>query len=153
MEENQFWEILQEAEENNALNIDVLVDNLSKRTISEIYSFEEILTDLLFKLDGPEYAKAVGYSEEDSFSVDSFLYSRVSTVEKGKKFYYSVIENPEQMPADTSEDLLYVAKDAYTQKTGKEDWEYSPKRLYETYFNREAWGKGKELSIKEFIER
>ncbi|MCP5499609.1 MAG: hypothetical protein H7A25_06870 [Leptospiraceae bacterium] len=48
----------------------------------------------------------------------------------------------------SSDELL---KMHISKKTAKEEWEYSPKRLYETYFNRKAWGKGKELSIKEFI--
>jgi len=152
MNEDKFWEIIEQCKKDEKLNVDRLVHNLSMHTEEEIYKFEELLTDALYQLDGLDYAKAVGYEDKKYFSVDSFLYSRAFVVEQGKEFYKSVIKNPSLMPNETSETLLYIASKAFQKKTGKEDWNYIPKKLYETYFNRKGWNLGEELSIEEFIE-
>lgn len=152
LNEEEFWQLIEKAKNGKKIDVDLLIDSLAKRSVEEIYQFEEILTDKLFELDGEDYAKAVGYNPDEYFSVDSFLYARVYVVEQGKKFYFQVLNDPTMMQDEASESLLEVAQSAYSKKTGQE-WEYLPTKLYETYFNREKWGLGKQLSIVEFLDR
>ena len=58
-------------------------------------------------------------------------------------FYESVLNDPSKMlKAFTFGELLYIAANAFTQKTG-ENWEYLPTPSYETYSN--SAGRGGEL--------
>ena len=153
MEKNTFWEMIENARQNGHFEVEVLLDTLAKRSVEDIYAFEDNLTDCLYALDTMECAKAVGYQENEYFSPDVFLYTRVNTVEQGRDFYNRVCKEPETMPQETSESLLQAARTAYQRKTKQQDWEYIPKRLYETYFNRKGWGEEKDMSIEEFLER
>ncbi|MEZ4887408.1 MAG: DUF4240 domain-containing protein [Chitinophagales bacterium] len=151
MNEDLFWELIatldwgqEDVEEVSTAIIDVL----SKKSLADIYQFEEILADKLYQLDGQKYAENIGehaYQDGEYFSSDHFLYARCWVVACGKTFYQSVLSNPSQMPKDsTFEPLLYIAEKAYELKTAKTDYAYFPQKSYETYSNKEAWGREKE---------
>lgn len=156
--EEHFWQLIDLLDWNKEKNEDItkpLIDELAKYSIEEIYQFEDILTEKLYQLDTIEYAKNMGeesYKEGEYFSGDYFLYTRCCVVANGKDFYNDVVLNPKNMPKGTSfEPLLYVAEKAYQIKTGKKEWDYIPKKLYETGFNRLGWGGTKEISILEYM--
>ncbi|MCB1176033.1 MAG: DUF4240 domain-containing protein, partial [Leptospiraceae bacterium] len=129
--------------DNDEDKVNPLIKELSSHSIEEIYQFEKILTGKLFDLDGEEYAKALGkefYQEGKYFSPDAFLYIRSHVVARGKDYFQEVLNNPDKIDGNKDfEPILYVAKKAFSIKTGKEDWDYIPEILYDTYFNRKAW--------------
>lgn len=117
-----------------------LVAGLQKGPISDIYRFNDWLSEKLYLLDTPAHAEA--YLEGDDYlSVDDFLYARCAIVAEGQEIFEAILANPAEMSAEvTFEPLLYVAYQAYELKTG-EEMVYIPLYNYETYGNRSAWGK------------
>lgn len=147
MDENEFWNIISmfdwkyEGDDDKVLR--KAVNYLSQKSNEDIYKFEDILSKLLYDLDGIEYAKNIGedsYKDENThFSVDWFLYTRCVVVANGKDYYNKVVKNPKLMPKDMEfEALLYVAHEAY-QKKNNAEFEYISKYNYETFSNKEKW--------------
>ncbi|MGG2018495.1 DUF4240 domain-containing protein [Bacillus sp. S10(2024)] len=144
MDENEFWKIIDmfdwEHEGDDEAVLEKAVNYLSESSNEDIFAFEDILSKLLYDLDGIEYAKNIGeyayVNEKKFFSVDNFLYARCVVVANGRDFYYEVLQNPEEMPKDIEfESLLSVAREAYEQKND-EEFDYMPKFDYETYSNK-----------------
>ena len=117
-----------------------LLDALSELPIRNIYQFADWLSEMLWNLDTRAHAQV--FLEEDEYlSVDDFLYARCAVVANGQDFYQQVLETPADMPTDvTFEALLYVPQEAFQKKTG-EKMVYVPLFNYETYSNKEGWGK------------
>lgn len=147
MDENEFWKIIDmfdwDHEGDDETVLEEAVNYLSKSSNEDIFAFEDILSKLLYDLDGIEYAKNIGeyayVDEEEFFSVDNFLYARCVVVANGRNFYYEVLQSPEEMPQDIEfESLLGVAREAYEQKND-EEFDYMPKFDYETYSNKGKW--------------
>jgi hypothetical protein len=106
-----------------------------------VQSYEEILSNLLYEIDGEEFAKNAG---ESGNSADGFLYCRCYVVSKGRAFYESVLANPAAMPKSLEEwfePLLYVASEAWAIATGRDpdEWGYTPGVSYETGSNTSRW--------------
>ncbi len=152
MNEELFWKLMRkldwQQDSTDAVVAPVIapvIAALAKRSLADIYQFEEILANKLYQLDGLEYAQEMGeqaYREGTYFSVDYFLYARCWVVASGKTAFEQVLADPSQMPKDSDfEALLYVAEKAYELKTGKSDYHYLPQKSYETYSNYKAWGK------------
>lgn len=117
-----------------------LLDALSCLPIRNIYQFADWLSEMLWNLDTRAHAQ-VFLEEDDYLSVDDFLYARCAVVANGQGFYQQVLANPADMPTDvTFEALLYLPQEAYQIKTG-EKMVYIPLFNYETYGNKEGWGK------------
>lgn len=147
MNELKFWELINlidwEAENEDKVILPLVI-KLSEMNIQNIYIFEEILSEQLYKLDGKKYAENIGedsYREgEEYFSSDIFLYARCYVIACGKKYYNTVLSDPTQMPKDKDfESLLYVSKRAYQMKTGKDDFCLLTQYSYETFSNKEGW--------------
>lgn len=144
--EAQFWSLMEqldwEKQGNNNAVIAPVVAKLSNFSIEAIQTFQDILSEKLYQLDGEQYARHIGrnaYRENAYFSVDGFLYARCCVVANGKEYYETVLKNPSQMPKDlTFGALLRIAAEAYELKTGKQ-FKYIPKYIYETYANAAAW--------------
>lgn len=151
--EAQFWGLMEqldwEKQGDNDAVIAPVVAKLSNLSIEAIQTFQDILSEKLYQLDGEQYARHIGknaYRENAYFSVDSFLYARCCVVANGKEFYETVLKNPNQMPKDlTFGALLRISAEAYELKTG-EQFKYIPKYIYETYANVAAWEGEKFLS-------
>lgn len=147
MDENEFWNIISmfdwkyEGDDDKVLKR--AINYLAKKSNEHIYKFHDILSKLLYDLDGIEYAKNIGedsYIDEDSdFSADWFLYARCVVVANGSDFYYEVLNNPKEMPEDTEfEALLYVAPEAY-EKKNDDEFDYISQYDFETFSNKEKW--------------
>jgi hypothetical protein len=143
-----FWGLIDKLdwkhEGNDDKVIRPVVKALAAMPATEIDSFESHLAQKLYALDGRAWARESGdvwWGEPDSLSVDGFLYSRCVVVANGRAFYDAVISDPRQMPKDMEfESLLFVARAAIKQKTGREDAEpHEPNVSYETFSNREGW--------------
>lgn len=128
MDEDEFWNIISMFDLQNEGDDKVLnsaINYLSKKSNEDIYKFHDILSRLLYDLDGIEYAKNIGtysYKDENShFSEDWFLYTRCVVVANGREYYYKVLNNPKEMPKDMEfEELLYIAHEAYEKKNDNE---------------------------------
>ena len=148
MNEELFWQLIEKLDWQQDSTDEVIapvVAALAKRSLADIYQFEEILANKLYQLDGLDYAQELGeqaYREGTYFSVDYFLYARSYVVACGFAVFQEVLTDPSKMPKDSDfEALLYVAEKAYQLKTGKSDYSYFPQKSYETYSNYIAWGR------------
>ncbi len=145
MTEDDFWKIINlidwEQKGNDAM-VEPVINALIQLPIRQMYSFQDILAEKLFWLDGKKYALNIGrasFSEKQPFSVDHFLDVRLCVVANGQEYYEWVLNHPEDMPKDTYfETLLYVVPKAWKRKTGKE-FSYLPAFDYHTYSNINAW--------------
>lgn len=147
MDENEFWNIISMFDWKYTGNDDKVlkraINYLAKKSNDDIHKFYEILSQLLYDLDGIEYAKNIGedsYIDENSyFSVDWFLYVRCAIVANGSTYYYEVLNNPKKMPKDMEfESLLYIAHESYKKKNNDE-FDYVPEYDFETFSNKEKW--------------
>jgi len=145
MLESRFWELialLDWKRSSDETIVEPLVSVLTSGPVREIYEFQDWLSAKLYALDAQIYAEQIGeeaYRPDFYFSVDIFLYARCCVVANGQSAYKQVLQNPTKMPKDlTFESLLYVASEAYEQKTGKQ-FSYMPTFSIETYSNRQGW--------------
>jgi len=144
--EQQFWELIDLLDWNKEDDDDAvtasLVSALALLPVRQIYDFADILSQKLYFLDGVEFARHIGersWQPDAYFSVDGFLYVRCCAVANGKKAFEQILKNPKLMPKDMDfEPLLYVASDAFEQKTGMA-WDYIPAFNMETYSNKAGW--------------
>jgi hypothetical protein len=159
LSEAEFWSLIDDLDwekvGDNAAVIAPVVKRLSEFSVEAIQTFQDILAEKLYHLDGEKYATEIdknAYQSDKYFSVDSFLYARCCVVANGKDFYESVLKSPNQMPKDlTFGALLRVAAEAFELKTG-EKFKYIPTYIYETYANSSGWNNGIENdSIKRMV--
>ena len=141
--ESEFWAIIDSFDWTKEEEEDIMkpaLHQLSNRPIAKIQQFQDILSHKLWQLDGQVYAAAL-IAQDGFLSVDDFLYVRCAAVADGKSTFEEALQQPEKMPIEYSfESLLYLATDAYAQKTG-EAMTYLPKYNFETYQNRAGWKK------------
>jgi hypothetical protein len=142
--ETEFWDIIDTFDWVQDEEEDILEpaqNHLATLPIEKIQQFQDILAYKLWQLDGQAFAARL-VNQDGALSVDDFLYVRCAVVADGKETFEDVLQHPEKMPIEyTFEGLLYLAENAYEQKTG-EEMDYLPKYNYETYQNREGWKKG-----------
>ena len=138
--ETVFWEIIDQLDlDANAYEATLTpaIQALAQRPVSDIYLFEDMLSEKLHQLDTKLHAQAA--YPNGRVSVDGFLYVRAAVVAGGKTRFQAVIANPELMPQEESfEALLSLAARAFEQKTG-ETFDYLPPVDYETYANESGW--------------
>lgn len=146
MDESGFWELIGSLEwrheGNDELVIKPVVTKLAAMPLEAIESFEEILAQKLYALDGRAWAREIGtawWGGDPPVSVDKFLYARCAVVANGKEFYESVLADPAMMPKDVEfEALLIVGRLAWEARTGVEP-SFLTKVSYETYSNQAGW--------------
>jgi hypothetical protein len=145
LNEQDFWGIIDlldwEAKTDEAI-VRPAVEKLAQLDARSIYSFADLLSEKLYRLDQKEYALHIGedaWQPDAYFSVDNFLYARACVIANGKNYYEKVLAKPEAMPKDlTFESLLYVPSEAFELKTGK-PYDYIPAYPIETYSNKQGW--------------
>jgi uncharacterized protein DUF4240 len=118
--------------------IEPLVEALGERGEDEIKSFEDMLAQYLFDIDGKAWADEAGKSGQ---SDDGFLYVRYDVVAMGKKFYDKVKADSKKMPKDAwCESLLLAAQQAWG-AAGKdeESWDHQALVSNESGSNKVNW--------------
>jgi hypothetical protein len=127
MDRDTFWKIIDDARESVDYLYDVasyITERLAKLTPEEIVAFKQYQWDV----EAESYRWdlwAVAYIVNGGCSDDGFDYFRGWLMANGRKRFEAAMANPESI-ADWAEgdadyeDMLYVAIDAYKQKTGKE---------------------------------
>lgn len=154
MTDDEFWTLIETRVDRDALNglggddypdssVRPLIEELAKLSITEIQQFEETLAKALHGIDGGLFAANAGESGQ---SGDGFLYCRCWVVAKGRAYYEAVLEAPEKMPktlGEWCEPLLYVAGEAWAEKTGRDagEWDYHAEVSYETGSNEGLWAR------------
>jgi hypothetical protein len=154
MNEEKFWQIIDAFDWSKEGDDDAVLApalaTLAKFSEKEIRTFDDILSQKLYMLDGETYAREVGEnyafrregeptSPDNVFSPDFFLYARACVIANGRDYFYDVIENPANIPKGLDfEALLYLAQTAWESQTKKE-YEHSCRYDYETFANEKLW--------------
>lgn len=130
MTNGQFWELVAAATNSDG-DLDelpaLLRESLVKLAAEEIVSFQDIFDELSAKAYRRELWGAA-YLLNGGCSDDGFEYFRAWLIAHGKATYEAALENPDSLAtlADPDnddnelEDLIYVAREAYEEKTGQE---------------------------------
>lgn len=118
-----------------------LIEYLSQQSDKEIFSFDDIMSELLYALDTRKNFKAA--CKYYDHSEDSFLYSRCVALINGAEYYEKVRLGKVKKSVWTSEfeSILYVPGDAWAKKHNKEydDYPHTAPLSYETGSNTEEW--------------
>jgi len=132
MNKNEFWRLIDSAHDDSAGDQDLqeamLVSRLEKYTPEEIAEFEYLMREYLIEADDFKVMAAqkiiAGWVSDDSY-----LYFRCWLIGQGENTFTEALRNPDVL-ADIVEDdveyldfelLLYVATQAYEQRTGKQE--------------------------------
>ncbi len=140
-----FWHTMElcdwDHEGNDDLVLFPVIKYLSSKDDSEIFEFENQMSELLFALDSKKLArkceKVCGYCQDDDF-----LYSRCVALINGEDFYKEVLSGKQESIWNMEfESLLYVSAKAWALKYQKEEDEYPHVApvSYETGSNVDAW--------------
>lgn len=125
---------------DDAAVLEPLIDHLSEQSDEEIFSFEDIMTELLYKLDTRKnFETACKYYDH---SDDTFLYSRCVALINGADYYKKVSAGKiKSLWTSEFESILYVPMSAWAKKHNKDtdDYPYFPDLSYETGSNTDAW--------------
>ena len=113
-----------------------LINALSERSEDDIKAFDDILSGLLYELDGQAYAFNAGVCGQYE---DLFLYCRCVAVASGREAYHLIAADPAAMPEEMEfEPLITVAERAWFKKTGQE-YEHETVFSVEMYANKSNW--------------
>lgn len=147
MTEQEFWKLialidvsaLDEGCEDEA--IEPLQAALNMKSESELFGFEEVLSQQLYAIDGEIFADNAG---ESAGSDDGFLYARCFVVAKGRAYYDAVQSDPACMPKSIEqwcESLLYPQRTAWAKQTGNDRfaWPFTASVSYESGSNAALW--------------
>ena len=120
MNEKEFWKILDKLDWNNEGDDDLVlkpvIKYLSKLKDEEIFAFHEIMSKLLFNIDGKAWAKDI-YKDFSNYSDDDFLYTRCVAIVNGEKYYNSIKNRKKKLNQDLEfESILYVPEEAWNLK-------------------------------------
>ncbi|MBD5128680.1 MAG: DUF4240 domain-containing protein [Ruminococcaceae bacterium] len=145
MNEKKFWKIINMFDWDNEGDDDEVMkpalDFLAKLDDEEIFAFEELMAELLFKLDTKEFAAKL-YGEDDYMSDDMFLYQRCVALVNGQSYYNGILNGKIQPDPDLEfESLLYLPSRAWAKKhnADPDDYPYFTKTSYETGSNANGW--------------
>lgn len=117
-----------------------LIAYLSRQPDEEIFSFDEIMTELLFALDTRKHFRRARryYPHSD----DTFLYARCCALTNGEAYYEKVRAGKiNRLWRMEFEAILYVPMEAWGKKHGKDccDYPYLTEKSYETGSNEALW--------------
>lgn len=147
MTENKFWKILDMLDWDNAGDDDKVLkpalDYLAKLEDEEIFAFEELMAEHLYKLDTRGFAAKL-YSEDEYMSDDMFLYQRCVALVNGKSYFDGLLNGTVQPDPDLEfESILYLPGGAWAKKHNAEpeDYPYLTETSYETGSNAAGWEK------------
>ena len=145
MNEKEFWKILDKLDWNNEGDDDLVLKPVikyrSKLKDEEIFAFHEIMSKLLFNIDGKAWAKDI-YKDFSNYSDDDFLYTRCVAIVNGEKYYNSIKNRKKKLNQDLEfESILYVPEEACNlkHKDDLNEYEYIPKYNYESRSNIDLW--------------
>ncbi|KXX70871.1 DUF4240 domain-containing protein [Flammeovirga sp. SJP92] len=136
---NKFWKLIDKAVQasngDNHLKERYLVHELEKLSLDEIKNFEFAFRKCIIEADEFKIMAAQKIIE-GYVSDDSYLYFRCWLIGLGENVYAEILNNPDYLANIVDqkeildwEGLMYVATDAYSKKTGKEEDETFPRDI------------------------
>lgn len=143
LDENIFWNIIENSLNNTDNQIEqeaFLIDEIEKLTPKEIIGFR-LRTDKLLYDTYNSKMWCAAYIMNDGSSDDLFEYFRNWIISRGKDVYYKAKENPDTLISqkDNNEDEMfefesfwYVALEAFTNKTGKNLYDFIDHENFKT---------------------
>jgi len=145
MNRKQFFEIIMtvcdwDASGDDDKVLDPLVSYLAEQSDETIFSFDEIMAELLYELDTRKNYETA--CKCDDHSDDTFLYSRCVALINGEEYYKSVKAGKNlSLWKMEFESILYVPMMAWSKKHGKspDDYSYLTAKSYETGSNADGW--------------
>jgi hypothetical protein len=133
MPEDQYWALIDQSIKNTDSEEDqetYLIEQLEKLPPTEIIGFR-LRTDKLMYDTYTSELWCAGYVMLGGCSDDSFDYFRNWIIANGKEVYYNAKQDPDTLVVFDAEDGLfeaewfgYVANEAFTNKTGKDLYDY-----------------------------
>ena len=140
-----FWKTIELCDWNHEgddeLVLMPVINYLASKEDSDIFEFDNQMSELLYALDTKELAKQCenvsGY-----FSDDEFLYSRCVALINGADYYEEVMQGKVEDIWDMEfESLLYVPMIAWALKNqeDEDDYPHETPVSYETGSNEEGW--------------
>ena len=145
MDRKQFFEIIMaicdwDASGDDDKVLSPLIEYLAQQPDETIFSFDEIMAELLYELDTRKnFDEACKY---DTHCDDTFLYSRCVALINGEKYYEKVKSGHESSLWQMEfEAILYVPMCAWGKKHGKDpdNYPYWTTKSYETGSNVDGW--------------
>lgn len=117
-----------------------LIEYLSQQSDEEIFSFDDIMSELLYALDTRKNFKTAckAYNHSD----DTFLYSRCVALTNGADYYEKVkLGKIKRLWTMEFECILSVPSSAWAKKHNKDtnDYPHLPPFSYETGSNTDGW--------------
>lgn len=134
---DKFWMLVDEAVKasngRQSLKEKNLIDELTQLSLDDIKNFEFAFRKCI--IDADDYKIMAAQKIIDGYvSDDSYLYFRCWLIGQGKKVYTETLTNPDYLStivkpgeACSFEDLMYVATEAYSEKTGMPEDETFPR--------------------------
>ncbi len=129
MDEATFWRLIEQSKQwgqgNEDQQISFLVDALVRYPEEEIIAFDVILNALMARSYRHDLW-AAAYIINGGCSDDGFDYFRAWLIAQGQSIFNEALRNPESLVEVTDTDdnelevLLYVARDAYARRTGRD---------------------------------
>ncbi len=142
---NFFWNTMelcdwsQEGDDDRVL--EPVIDYLARQEDSVIFTFDDLMTELLYDLDTKQFADQCEMAQPD-MDDDTFLYSRCVALINGPAYYEDVRQGRETRLWDMEfEALLYVPQRAWARKHQRSEDEYPhfAPLSFETGSNRDGW--------------
>jgi len=144
MKRQEFWELLELLDwaqvGNDDAVLEPVVNYLSKHGDDEIFAFDDIMSELLFDIDGKKYAESV-YANLEDLSEDDFLYTRCIAIVNGEGYYKAIKTHQSKLQADLEfESVLYVPELAWERRHGETaEYPHIAAYDYETGANKNNW--------------
>ncbi len=145
LDEEVFWRIIDESIKNTqtkSLNhqIGFISEKVKDLRLKEIVGFRMRTDKLLYDTYNSEMWCA-GYIMNGGCSDDSFEYFRCWVISRGKEAYYKAKENPDSLISEVNnsiesydlEDFWYVANWVFTERTGKNLYDYVDYENFKTH--------------------
>ena len=154
LDDDGFWEIVggidHEYGGDSEAVISSLIRHLKVCEDEYIFAFDDKLSELLYALDGKEWADELFGDEE--FSEEKFLSARCAAVAGGMNHYTRVLSHKEQLSGDNiheykgrwygiTDGLMTAASDAWARKhlTEVDKYPHTTKFSLKSHSNEEMW--------------
>lgn len=142
LDEDLFWEIIDKSLKNTSgqdAQEQFLIQEIKQLSPTQIVGFRLRTDKLLYDTYNSEIWCA-GHLMNGGCSDDGFEYFRNWVISRGKKAYYQAIKNPDNLITEVDKDIeiyefenfWYVALEAFSQKTGRNLYDYIDNENFNT---------------------
>lgn len=143
MFKNSFWGIMKKADwgyEDSHKILEPVIEFLSMHDDKYIFSFHDIMSELLYNIDKKEIAQPM--INEGSYNDDDFLYQRCFALTNGNKFYHDIANGIKKLESDFQfKPLLNVPQRAWAKrnKSTMMNYPHTPKYEIKSKSNKRYW--------------